>query len=88
MPELDEFSMCTGQATSVLNASHSHGAEMSDICWSNPSDSVLVVDAQDRPEINRVYGLYPSPGVFGILTGSTFTPIPGSSSPPVEQLAF
>jgi hypothetical protein len=88
MPELEEFSVSTGQATSVLYASHSHGTEMSDVYWSNPSGSVLVVEAQDRPEIKGVYGLYPSPGVFGILTGSTFTPIRGSSSPPVEQLAF
>jgi hypothetical protein len=83
MPELEEFSVSTGQATSVLYPSHSHHAVISDVYWSNPSGSVLVVYAITRSEI-------PERAVFGILTGSTFTPIPGSSSPPppTELLAF
>lgn len=80
MPELEEFSVSTGQATGVLYASHSHDA-VSDVYWSNPSGSVLVVYATTRPK-------FPSRGVFGILTGSTFTQIPGSSNPPLVQLAF
>jgi hypothetical protein len=88
MPELEEFSASTGQATSVLYASHWHGAEESEVYWSNPSGSVLVVQAAARPEVNGVYGLYPSTGGFGILIGSTFTPIKGASSPPVAQIAF
>jgi hypothetical protein len=80
MPELEEFSASTGQATSVLYASHSHDA-VSDVYWSNPSGSVLVVYAQTGPKLS-------SRGVFGILTGSSFTPIPGASNPPIEELAF
>jgi hypothetical protein len=80
-PELEEFSVSTGQATSVLYPSHVHDAVNSDVYWSNPSGSVLVVYATTSPK-------FPQRGVFGILTGSTFTPIAGSSSPPVEELAF
>jgi hypothetical protein len=80
-PELEEFSVRTGQATSVLYPSHSHDAVSSDVYWSNPSGSVLVVYATTRSES-------PQRGVFGILTGSTFTPIRGASSPPVFQVAF
>jgi hypothetical protein len=83
MPELEEFSVSTGQATSVLYPSHSHDVVNSDVYWSNPSGSVLVVYAITRSKV-------PERGVFGILTGSTFTPIPGFSSPPptVQMLAF
>jgi len=83
MQELEEFSVSTGQATSVLYPSHSHDAVNTDVYWSNPSGSVLVVYATTRSKI-------PERGVFGILTGSTFTPIPGSSTPPppVGLLAF
>jgi hypothetical protein len=83
MQELEEFSVSTGQATSVLYPSHSHDAVNTDVYWSNPSGSVLVVYATTRSKI-------PERGVFGILTGSTFTPIPGSSGPPppVGLLAF
>jgi len=82
MPELEEFSVRTGQATSVLYASGSHGAAASDVYWSNPSGSVLVVESKLKPGVT-------SPTAFGILSGSTFTPIPGSSSPPlIPQLAF
>jgi hypothetical protein len=80
MPELEEFSASTGQATSLLYASHSHNA-VSDVYWSNPSGSVLVVYAQTRPT-------FPSRGVFGILTGSTFTPIPGASNQQLTDPAF
>jgi hypothetical protein len=79
-PELEEFSVSTGQATSVLYPSHSHDA-VSDVYWSNASGSVLVVEASLKSGLNP-------PRVFGILTGSTFTPIPGSSSPPLGQIAF
>jgi hypothetical protein len=82
MPELEEFSVRTGRATSVLYASGSHGAEASDVYWSNPSGSVLVVESKLKPGLK-------SPSVFGILSGGTFTPIRGSSSPPlIPQLAF
>jgi hypothetical protein len=80
-PELEEFSVSTGQATSVLYASGSHGGAMSDVFWSNPSGSALVVERELKLTLN-------APWVFGILTGSTFTPIPGASSPPVVELAF
>jgi hypothetical protein len=80
-PELEEFSVSTGQATSVLYPSHAHDA-VSDVYWSNASGSVLVVEATLKSS-----GPNP-PAVFGILTGSTFTPIRGASSPPVFQLAF
>jgi hypothetical protein len=79
-PELEEFSVRTGQATSVLYPSHSHDA-VGDVYWSNPSGSVLVVYATTRSN-------FPQRGVFGILTGSTFTPVRGASSPPVAQVAF
>jgi RNA polymerase sigma factor (sigma-70 family) len=82
MPELEEFSVRTGRATRVLYASGSHGAEASDVYWSSPAGSVLVVESTLKPGVK-------SPTVFGILSGSTFTPIPGSSSPPlIPQLAF
>jgi len=70
-PELEEFSVSTGRATSVLYAStsHSRNAASGPVYWSNPSGSVLVVYAQTRG----------SQGTYGILTGSTFTPIPGAS---------
>jgi hypothetical protein len=80
MPELEEFSVGTGQATSVLYASHSHDA-VGDVYWSNPSGSVLVVSATTQSK-------FPQRGVFGILTGSTFTAIPESSSPPLATIAF
>jgi hypothetical protein len=80
MPELEEFSVSTGQATSVLYASHAHDA-VGAVYWSNPSGSVLVVFAQTRP------GLV-SQGDFGILAGNTFTRIPGSSIPPLVDIAF
>jgi hypothetical protein len=81
MPELEEFSVSTGQATSVLYPSHTHDAVNDEPYWSNPSGSVLVVYATTRPK-------FPQRGVLGILTGSTFTPIPGSSSPPLVLAAF
>jgi hypothetical protein len=82
MPEFEEFSAATGRATSILYTSRSHGAEAGDVYWSNASGSVLVVQGKLRPGLK-------SPRVFGILSGSTFTPIPGSSSPPlIPQLAF
>jgi hypothetical protein len=82
MPELEEFSATTGRATSILYTSRSHGAEPGDVYWSNASGSVLVVQGKLRPGLK-------SPRVFGILSGSTFIPIPGSSSPPlIPQLAF
>jgi len=80
MPELEEFSASTGQATSVLYASHSDNA-VSDVYWSNASGSVLVVFAQTGSS-------FPSRGVFGILTASTFTPIPGASIQQLVDPAF
>jgi hypothetical protein len=81
--ELEEFSATTGQAVSVIYASQLHGAQAdSDVYWSNPSGSVLVVEG-------KAAGSSRAQWVFGILSGSTFTPIPGSSSPPlIPQLAF
>lgn len=81
--ELEEFSATTGQALSVIYTSQSHGAQAaSDVFWSNPSGSVLVVEG-------RAAHSPASQWVFGIMSGSTFTPIPGSSSPPlIPQLAF
>ena len=78
LPALLAFAaVLTGQ-----RASRSHGAEAGDAYWSNASGSVLVVQGKLRPGLK-------SPRVFGILSGSTFTPIPGSSSPPlIPQLAF
>jgi hypothetical protein len=76
MPGLEEFSVSTGRATSVLYASASPSHRVVDpvinVYWSNPSGSVLVVYAQTQPK-------FPSQGTYGILTGSTFTPIPGAS---------
>jgi hypothetical protein len=81
--ELEEFSATTGQAVSVIYTSQSHGAAAdSDVYWSNPSGSVLVVRGKLRPGPK-------SPWVFGVLSGGKFTPIPGASNPPlIPQLAF
>jgi hypothetical protein len=81
--ELEEFSATTGQAVSIVYASRSHGAQPdSDVYWSNPSGSVLVVEGKAaRGSTSQWY--------FGALSASTFTPIPGSLAPPlIPQLAF
>ena len=50
--------------------------------WSNPSGSVLVVEGKTAHSPSRQ-------SVFGVLTGTTFTPIPGTSSPPlIPMVAF
>lgn len=81
--ELEEFSATTGQAVGILYASQSHGANAdSPVYWSNPSGSVVVVEGKAAHGSGSQWD-------FGILSGSTFTPIPGSSSPPlIPQLAF
>jgi hypothetical protein len=85
MPELEEFSATTGQATRVLYTSRSHGALAGDVYWSNASGSVLIVEGKLTAGPESVMG----PWVFGILRGSTFTPIPGAVSPPLTLvLAF
>ena len=81
--ELEEFSATTGQAVGILYASQSHGANAdSPVYWSNPSGSVVVVEGKAAHGSRSQWD-------FGVLSGSTFTPIPGSSSPPlIPQLAF
>ncbi len=81
--ELEEFSATTGQAVGVIYTSQSHGALAdSDVFWSNPSGSVLVVEGKTAHSPSRQW-------VFGVLTGTTFTPIPGTSSPPlIPMVAF
>jgi hypothetical protein len=81
--ELEEFSATTGQAVGVIYTGQSHGAQAdSDVYWSNPSGSVLVVEGKAAHSSRSQW-------VFGVLSGSTFTPIPGSSSPPlIPLLAF
>jgi hypothetical protein len=75
-PELEEFSVTTGQAVSILDTSRSRGARTDPgVYWISPSGSVVVVYGTLKPGS--------SPWVFGIVSGSRFTPIPGSSSPPV-----
>jgi hypothetical protein len=80
---LEEFSATTGQAVSVIDTSRSHGAGAdSEIFWSNPSGSVLIVRGKLRPGPK-------SPWVFGVLSGGEFIPIPGATSPPlILQVAF
>jgi hypothetical protein len=82
MPELEEFSVSTGRATSVLyaSASPSHRVinPVGEVYWSNPSGSVLVVAPARRTW----------QGTYGILTGSTFTPIPRASYPQLFDIAF
>jgi hypothetical protein len=81
--ELEEFSAATGAAVRVIYTSQSHGALAdSDVYWSNASGSVLVVEGK-APRSAR------EQRVFGVLIGSTFTPLPQSSSPPlVPVIAF
>jgi hypothetical protein len=75
--ELEEFSATTGQAVGVIYTSQSHGALAdSDVYWSNPSGSVLVVEGKAAHSSR-------SQSVFGVLSGSRFTPIPGTSIPPL-----
>ena len=80
---LEEFSAATGQAVSIIDTSRSHGAEAdTDVFWSNPSGSVLVVLGSIRSDPK-------APRVVGVLSGGEFTPFPGASSPPlIPQLAF
>jgi hypothetical protein len=80
--ELEEFSATTGQALRVIYTSQAHGALAdSDVFWSNASGSVLVLE-----------GLTAHPSrqwIFGVLSGGTFTPLPGSSgSQLIPLLAF
>lgn len=85
MPELEEFSATTGRATRVLYTSRSHGGLAGAVYWSNDSGSVVIVEGKLTPGVESVAG----PWVFGILRGSTFTPIPGAVSPPlIPMLAF
>jgi hypothetical protein len=81
--ELEEFSATTGQAVGVIYTSQSRGALAdSAVYWSNPSGSVLVVQGKAAHGPRLQWDL-------GVLSGSTFTPIPGSSSPPlILLLAF
>jgi hypothetical protein len=80
---LEEFSATTGHPVSIIGASQPQGAvAASNVYWSNPSGSMLVVLGKLRHSLK-------SPWVLGILSRSTFTPIPGSSSPPLTpKLAF
>jgi hypothetical protein len=81
--ELEEFSATTGQAVGVIYTSQAHGALAdSAVFWSNPSGSVLVVQGKTAHSPSRQ-------SVFGVLIGTTFTPIPGTSSPPlIPMVAF
>jgi hypothetical protein len=81
--ELEEFSATTGQAVSIIYASQSHGAQAdSDVYWSNPSGSVLVVEGKAAHSSTSQWD-------FGALSASTFTPIPGALNPPlIPQIAF
>jgi hypothetical protein len=82
-PELEEFSATTGRAIRDITTSRSPGAVRgSDVFWSNSSGSVLVVQAVSGRGLK-------THGVFGVLSGGEFTPIPRASSPPLTfQLAF
>jgi hypothetical protein len=81
--ELEEFSATTGQAVGVIYTSQAPGALAdSAVFWSNPSGSVLVVQGKAADSASRQW-------VFGVLTGTTFTPIPGTTSPPlIPMVAF
>jgi hypothetical protein len=78
-PELEEFSVKTGKATRVLYTSRSRGGRATEVYWSNNSGSVLVIEGKLTPGVEGTW-------IFGILRGSTFTPIPGSATPPLTGL--
>jgi len=80
--ELEEFSARTGQAVRVIYTSQAYGALAdSDVYWSNASGSVLVLEGTTAHPSRQ--------WAFGVLSGGTFTPLPGySSSPLIPMLAF
>jgi hypothetical protein len=93
-PALEEFSVTTGRATSVIYTSLADGITLdSTIYWSNSSGSVLVMEDTTRQGRNLRQ-------VVGIFSGGSFLPIPGASggwilgippraSPPtIVQMAF
>jgi hypothetical protein len=85
-PQFEEFSATTGRAVSLIDASQSHEPYGgSGVYWSDPSGGVLVVFGRPKSGAKTPWG-------FGILSGSVYTPIPGSSSPPIvaipPQIAF
>ena len=77
---LERFSATTGRALGVV-ATPASDAVVGDIWWSNPSGSVLVVNASARRG---------GADRFGVLSRGKFTPIPGAPSmgPAPDMLAF
>ncbi len=88
-PQLEEFSATTGKAIGVIYTSPSPITYTSrnplvggyGVFWSNASGSVLVLDSPVRPGQR-------APDTFGVVSGTTFTPIPGAPSPVNSTLAF
>src|SRR5258708_19863869 len=84
-PQLEEFSATTGKAIGVIYTSPSPITYTSrnplvggyGVFWSNPSGGVLVLDSPVRPGQR-------APDPFRLVTGTTFTPIPGAP-PPVHS---
>ncbi len=89
-PKLEEFSATTGKAISVIYTSDSRSSVPNyDVFWSNASGSVLVLDGPAGP--GRAGPAKPGPrskSVFGVLRGTTFTPIPGAPDAYTSMLAF
>lgn len=83
-PKLEEFSATTGKAIGVIYNSPSSPPVLFlgyNVEWSNASGSVLVLDGPAGPGPR-------APLTYGVLTGGTFTPIPGAPSPVSSLIAF
>jgi WD40 repeat protein len=81
-PTLEEFSVTTGRATRIIDATLPDGIKLdSTIYWTNSSGSVLVVEGNTGSSTQPVK-------VEGVLSGDEFTPLPGATSPPPVNLAF
>jgi hypothetical protein len=71
--EFQEFSAATGKLTRILWPVHWPDESVS---WSNPSGSVLLVEAQPRSGKDSGTKIVP-----GVLSGDHFTPLPGAPAP-------
>src|SRR5262249_52090927 len=83
-PALEEFSVTTGQATSIIDTRQPDGITLNGtIYWTNSSGSVLVVEGTTG-SFQRMHELE------GIFSGGRFFPLPGfEGSPPlVVQMEF
>jgi hypothetical protein len=79
--EFAEYSVATGKLVAVLGIRHYRHASYGGwplLFWANPTGSTLIVD-DDKPNGPQLTKTgEPDAGVLAVVTGSRFTPLPGS----------